>query len=91
LHFAVTDTGPGIPQDRLDSVFQPFVQLETNRVTSQAGTGLGLSICRRLVELMGGKITATSELGQGSTFEFWVAARPLPEPTAPDRPHPTPQ
>jgi signal transduction histidine kinase len=91
LHFAVTDTGPGIPQDRLDSIFQPFVQLETNRVTSKAGTGLGLSICRRLVELMGGKITATSELGQGSNFEFWVPARPMPESTGPDRSNSSPQ
>ena len=72
LYFSVKDTGPGIPADRLEAIFEPFVQLETNPVLSQAGTGLGLSICRRLVQMMGGQITVHSTLGHGSTFEFWV-------------------
>lgn len=72
LYFSVKDTGPGIPADRLEAIFEPFVQLETNPVLSQAGTGLGLSICRRLVQMMGGQITVRSTPGQGSTFEFWV-------------------
>ena len=72
LCFAVQDSGQGIPANQLESVFEPFVQLETNQVTSHAGTGLGLSICRRIVEMMGGKISATSQMGRGSTFEFWL-------------------
>ena len=72
LIFAVKDSGPGIPADRMESIFKPFVQLETNRVSSQAGTGLGLSISRRLVEMMGGSIAVTSTVGVGSCFEFWI-------------------
>jgi signal transduction histidine kinase len=82
LCFAVTDSGPGIPAEHLDSIFEPFVQLETNRIAPQAGTGLGLSICRKLVELMGGRIVARSTLGQGSTFEFWIPAAPPASPAA---------
>lgn len=72
LWFAVKDSGPGIPPDRLGAVFEPFVQLETNRVVSQAGTGLGLSISRRLVEMMGGSIAVRSTVGEGSEFTFWI-------------------
>jgi signal transduction histidine kinase len=82
LWFAVTDTGPGIPLGRLDSVFDPFVQLDTNRVQSQSGTGLGLSISRRLVELMGGKIRAADTGGRGARFEFWLPEEP-PAPPPP--------
>ncbi len=83
LWFAVTDEGPGIPADRLESVFEPFVQLETNRVQSHAGTGLGLSISRRLVELMGGRIRAVDTGGRGARFEFWLPAEPAaPSPPA---------
>jgi signal transduction histidine kinase len=76
LWFAVTDTGPGIPAGQLESVFEPFVQLATNRVQSAAGTGLGLSISRRLVELMGGKIRAVDTGGRGARFEFWLPEEP---------------
>lgn len=76
LWFDVTDTGPGIPPDRQMVIFEPFVQLETDRVMSQAGTGLGLSICRRLVEAMGGGITVDSEVGRGSRFSFWIPRTP---------------
>ncbi|MFZ9745660.1 MAG: ATP-binding protein [Opitutaceae bacterium] len=76
LWFHVTDEGPGIPADRQEAIFEPFVQLETNQVMSQAGTGLGLSICRRLVQAMGGELTLESEVGRGSRFSFWIPREP---------------
>jgi signal transduction histidine kinase len=63
----VTDTGRGIPADKLDAVFQPFVQIRPKGVIA-SGTGLGLAISQRLANAMGGSLTATSELGRGSTF-----------------------
>ena len=79
LWFHVTDQGPGIPADRQEAIFEPFVQLETNQVMSQAGTGLGLSICRRLVQAMGGDLTLESEVGRGSRFSFWIPHEPSPQ------------
>ncbi|MEY3608371.1 MAG: hypothetical protein RLZZ447_1159 [Verrucomicrobiota bacterium] len=79
LWFHVTDQGPGIPADRREAIFEPFVQLESNQVMSQAGTGLGLSICRRLVRAMGGDLTLESEVGRGSRFSFWIPHEPLPQ------------
>lgn len=66
LYFYVTDTGCGIPQDKLDSIFGRFVKLNS----FAQGTGLGLSICRTLINHMGGKIGVESEEGKGSTFWF---------------------
>jgi signal transduction histidine kinase len=63
----VRDTGCGIPADKLESAFEPFVQIKMGG-TVASGTGLGLSISRRLAEAMGGSLTAVSELGRGSTF-----------------------
>jgi signal transduction histidine kinase len=63
----VTDTGRGIPADKLDAVFQPFVQLKSKGSVTN-GTGLGLSISRRLAAAMGGSLDATSEVGKGSKF-----------------------
>ena len=69
----VRDTGVGIPPDKLDAIFEPFIQIRsTGGVAS--GTGLGLSISRRLAEAMGGSLTASSELGRGSTFTLRLAA-----------------
>ena len=76
LWFHVSDQGPGIPADRQEAIFEPFVQLETNQVMSQAGTGLGLSICRRLVQAMGGDLALDSEVGRGSRFSFWIPREP---------------
>jgi len=66
LHFYVTDTGCGIPEERLEEIFGNFVKLNS----FVQGTGLGLTICRAIVERMGGKIGAVSRLGHGSTFWF---------------------
>ena len=64
----VTDTGVGIPHDRLDAIFEPFVQVERGLTSTQEGTGLGLSISRDLARRMGGDLLVTSAVGAGSTF-----------------------
>ncbi|MEO8576026.1 MAG: ATP-binding protein [Gemmatimonadales bacterium] len=66
----VTDTGLGIPADRLSSVFEPFVQLERNLSSNHEGTGLGLAISRDLARGMGGELSARSKVGEGSSFEL---------------------
>ena len=71
LHFEVEDTGPGISQEELAAVFEPFVQTELGQ-QAQNGTGLGIPISRQFVRLMGGDIIVESELGRGSTFKFDV-------------------
>jgi signal transduction histidine kinase len=70
LAIAVTDTGIGIPADRLQTIFQAFSQADSSTTRQYGGTGLGLTISRQLVQLMGGDITVTSETGRGSCFRF---------------------
>ena len=72
IHFAVEDTGIGIPMDKMDLLFKPFSQVDASVTRRYGGTGLGLAISKKLVELMGGKIWAESEIGKGSTFHFTI-------------------
>ena len=75
VEFAVTDTGPGIPEEQMSRIFEPFVQGDLGLSKKFAGTGLGLSICAQLANLMGGCITLESTVGVGSTFSVQIPLR----------------
>jgi PAS domain S-box-containing protein len=87
LHFSVRDTGIGISPEQLQRLFQPFTQADASTTRKYGGTGLGLTICKRLAELMGGRLWAESQLGQGSTFHVTLPIR-LIDSAAPRRTEP---
>jgi chemotaxis family two-component system sensor kinase Cph1 len=75
LRFEIRDTGPGIPQDRLDRLFQAFSQVDPSITRTHGGTGLGLVIAKRLVDAMGGKIWVESVAGVGTSFYFTLISK----------------
>jgi two-component system, sensor histidine kinase and response regulator len=82
LHTRISDSGIGIPSDKLDAVFEPFQQADGSTTRKYGGTGLGLSICKQLAAMMDGDAWAESQLGKGSTFHFtaWLEKTPTQPP-----------
>jgi signal transduction histidine kinase/CheY-like chemotaxis protein len=86
LHFAIKDTGVGIPADKLETIFEPFSQADGSMARKYGGSGLGLAICVNLAERMTGRVWVESQLGLGSTFHFTVGLGVQDTPSA--RPQP---
>jgi PAS domain S-box-containing protein len=86
LEFVISDTGIGIPPDRLGVLFKAFSQVDSSTTRKYGGTGLGLAICQRLCQLMEGDIRVKSEPGAGSVFVVTILVEPAPLPAAPPPP-----
>jgi len=72
---ARTDTGPGIPLDQQDRIFEQFHQVDSSNTKAKGGTGLGFAIAKQIVEMHGGRIWVVSTLGKGSTFQIELPTR----------------
>ena len=87
VRIGVSDTGIGIEPEHLETIFEPFVQLDASHTRARGGSGLGLAISRRFARLMGGDIAVTSRVGHGTTFTLWLPAwerdRPATTPLQP--------
>jgi len=83
LHLKVSDTGIGIPNDRLPTIFEPFTQADNTIARVYTGTGLGLTIVKQLVEEMGGQISVSSEVGVGTTFDLSIPFALVPSVAVP--------
>jgi len=79
IGFTVTDTGIGIPEEKTESIFDDFSQVDNSFTRKYGGTGLGLAICKRLIQAMGGQISVESKIGEGSIFRFALCLGPVPE------------
>ncbi|BCS55885.1 PAS domain S-box protein [Geobacter sp. SVR] len=88
LQFSVRDTGIGMTPEQTEKLFQPFVQADSTMTRRYGGTGLGLSICKRLVDMMKGRMWVESSQGNGSTFSFTVCLGP---PSSPETPRVIPE
>ena len=77
MQFAISDTGIGIPADKIGELFDPFTQVDASASRSYGGTGLGLAISKRLAKALGGDVEVTSQLGKGSTFTLTIDAGSL--------------
>ena len=92
LAFTVSDTGIGIPSDRLDSIFKEFSQADSSTTRNYGGTGLGLTISRRFCRMLGGDLTVTSDAGKGSSFTIRLpAVLPGTDVALHTAPNPTPE
>ena len=89
IRFTITDSGPGIPEDKQDRLFVAFSQVDNSSTRQYSGTGLGLLICKKLVQLMDGTVDFSSRVGQGSSFWFTLRlVRPETVKTKPQPDHP---
>ncbi len=88
LWVEIRDTGPGIPPDKLETIFEPYTRLAGSQPIAAQGTGLGLAISRQIVETMGGTLTVESRVGKGTCFSYHQPFEPAGEEAAPPEPAP---